>query len=170
MTLTQTERDAVAETGALPALTVQRLGAALDELGIKYGTLESGALQIAFGTGVFVASCIGEQQQILTIRGRWRGEPTIGEYEKVAELCNRWNNSNPWPRTFAEKTGAVVSLYADHCADYEHGVSLAQVKQDFISVFSFTNRFFEQIGEQLPAAAAGFQALLAQQAADPANN
>ncbi len=145
--------------GALTPLTMQRVKEAFESESWTYRVDSDGDVASSWQQGYYFVTLQGKQQEILHVRGQWRGELTAEQYAQAVEVCNTWNTEKLWPKTYARRTDDGVRLNVELNVDFEEGVTDEQLSRQLNCVFATSESFFEE------ACAAAFPAEWA--AADP---
>ncbi|WP_250444526.1 YbjN domain-containing protein [Actinotalea sp. C106] len=72
---------------------------------------------------------LGEQQEILQVRGRWHR--TLPAHRRAAALLavNDWNRERIWPKVYLRDEDEGAALYTEVSVDLEHGVTDDQLGQ-----------------------------------------
>ncbi|NTW42304.1 MAG: YbjN domain-containing protein [Cellulomonadaceae bacterium] len=72
---------------------------------------------------------LGDEHEILQVRGRWHA--TITEQRRPAALLavNDWNRERIWPKAYLRTEDGEVVLYGEVSVDLEHGVTDDQLGQ-----------------------------------------
>jgi len=142
----------LAGTGGLSPLSTARIKAAMEREGWAYGVDEDGDVGGGWEYGTFLFLVTGDQDELLSIRGTWRGELELADFTKAVELCNAWNADQLWPKTYArfDEEGAL-HIHAEHNVDFEQGVTDGQLSQQLICAVNTAMVFFEHVNEAFPA-------------------
>ena len=93
----------------------------------------------------------GKEDELLCIRGNWRGQLPSEELANIAMICNTWNAERLWPKTYArvDNEGAV-RVHTEHNVDFEQGVTDGQLSQQLQCAVSTSMSFYEQVNEAYP--------------------
>jgi hypothetical protein len=143
-------------TGGLDRLSNDRIKASLERQNWSYGVDEDGDVGGGWTEGSFYFLLRGKSEEILHVRGHWRGILPDSEFTAAVAACNEWNASRIWPKTYAMRmddaeTHANVHVYTEHNVDYEHGVSDEQLDQHLMCSIETSGQFFDYINELYPA-------------------
>ena len=116
-------------TAAPGPLTRERIEAYLVSCGYHVDRDEDGDLTGTWDGNRFWFLTLGEEHEILQVRGRW--QRTLPEAERTAVLLvvNDWNRERIWPKTYLRLEDEDVALYGEVSTDLEHGVTDDQLGQ-----------------------------------------
>lgn len=70
---------------------------------------------------------LGEQHEILQVRGRWHRSLPAGRRPATLLALNDWNRERIWPKAYLRDEEDGVALYTEVSVDLEHGVTDAQL-------------------------------------------
>ncbi|MCL3860162.1 YbjN domain-containing protein [Actinotalea sp. K2] len=72
---------------------------------------------------------LGDDHEVLQVRGRWRR--TLPESRRSAALLaiNDWNRERIWPKAYLREEEDGLALYSEVSVDLEHGATDAQLAQ-----------------------------------------
>ena len=144
--------------GALLPLAKDRIKHALEQAGWSYNVDSDGDIGGGWEYGSFYFFVNGNQDELLCVRGHWRGQLSDREYAQIVDTCNTWNREKLWPKTYAARDDeGVVRVFTEHNVDYEHGVSDEQLNQHIVCAVNTSMAFFEQVNETFPEAWAKFK-------------
>jgi len=147
--------------GALSPLTRDRITAVLDAGGMNYGIDDDGDVGGWWDGHLFFFFLMGQQGEILQLRGRWNREVASDQYDNLVALANRINSERIFPRvTVLRDDEGDVSVFAMHGVDYEKGVTDDQLDLHFSTAIGSSLSAFEFLDEQYPAEAAAAKAKL----------
>ena len=131
-----------AEPGADPAdgplvrllpLTDDLIRSVLDDRGFVYGRDDDGDIHGNWQGTVIYFFRIGEQREMLQIRAL---APAVFDIDRVPELyafCNSWNHDRLWPKAYVHVADdGTARVVGELIADWEHGVTAAQLDQTMI--------------------------------------
>lgn len=142
-----------------PALSQDRIKAVLDADNLNYGIDSDGDLGGWWDGHLFYFFLMGEQNEILTVRARWNREVPQENWTQMLEFMNQQHTERLFPRiAMLRDDNGTINVFAQHCVDYEHGVTDAQLHLHFQTAISSTLRFFELLDEQYPDAVAAANA------------
>lgn len=139
-------QDASSNTGAaggLAPLSKDRVKAALEAAGWSYTVDGDGDIGGGWEYGSFFFFVNGNEQELLCVRGYWRGRLEEADYARALELCNTWNAEKLWPKTYVgrDEEGAV-RVNTEHNVDYEAGLTDAQLSQHLVCTINTSMAFF----------------------------
>ena len=144
---------APAAGGALGPLSKDRIKHALEEAGWSYNVDSDGDIGGGWEYGSFYFFVNGEHDELLCVRGFWRGELAEADYARALEAANEWNREKLWPKMYVARDDAGnVRLNAEHNVDYEHGLTDEQLSQHLLCVVNTSMSAFEKLNEIFPEA------------------
>ncbi len=137
--------------GGLAPLSKDRVKAGLEREGWSYGVDSDGDIGGGWEFASFYFFVNGKDDELLCIRGTWRGQLDSADLGKAIELCNNWNAEKLWPKTYARADEeGVVRLHTEHNVDYEQGITDGQLSQQLICAVNTGMSFFENLNENFP--------------------
>ncbi|WP_053383699.1 type III secretion system chaperone family protein [Leucobacter celer] len=139
--------------GALAPLSKDRIKTALESAGWSYNVDSDGDIGGGWEYGSFYFFVNGNSDELLCVRGFWRGRLESDDYGRALETCNIWNADKLWPKTYVGRDDeGMVRINTEHNVDYEHGITDEQLMQHLVCVVNTSMAFFEHINEQFPEA------------------
>jgi hypothetical protein len=72
---------------------------------------------------------LGEQQEILQVRGRWHRVLPLARRSSALLAVNDWNRERIWPKAYLRTEDDEIAMYAEVSFDLEHGVTDDQLAQ-----------------------------------------
>ncbi|MBO1753302.1 YbjN domain-containing protein [Actinotalea sp. BY-33] len=93
---------------------------------------------------------LGEQHEILQVRGRWHR--TLPAHRRAAALLavNDWNRERIWPKVYLRDEDEGSALYTEVSVDLEHGVTDDQLGQLVACGLGTGVQFFAALGGLVP--------------------
>lgn len=148
-------KDAAAAPGSsegLTPLSKDRVKAALERESYNYGVDEDGDIGAGWEFGGFYFFVNGENDDMLSVRGQWRGKLEDADLAKAVEHCNTWNADRLWPKVYtrADNEGRTL-VYTELNVIYSNGVSDGQIDQHIDCALNTSMSFFESLNEAFPA-------------------
>ncbi|KIP53856.1 YbjN domain-containing protein [Leucobacter komagatae] len=139
--------------GALKPLSKDRIKHALEQAGWSYNVDSDGDIGGGWEYGSFFFFVNGDNDELLCVRGFWRGVLGEAEYTQALEAVNEWNRDKLWPKMYVARddTGAV-RINAELNVDYEHGLTDEQLSQHLLCVVNTSMSGFERMNELFPEA------------------
>jgi len=138
-------------TGPRP-LTSGRIEAYLGGCGYHVDRDEDGDLTGTWDGNRFWFLTLGDEHEILQVRGRWQRTLPEAERSAVLLVVNDWNRERIWPKAYLRREDDDVALYGEVSTDLEHGVTDDQLGQ-LVSCGLGTNaQLFAALSELLPGA------------------
>ncbi|UOQ58522.1 YbjN domain-containing protein [Leucobacter allii] len=139
--------------GSLAPLSKDRIKAALESAGWSYTVDGDGDIGGGWEYGSFYFFVNGSSDELLCVRGYWRGRLDEGDYLRALETANQWNAEKLWPKAYvARDDEGAVRLNTEHNVDYEHGLSDDQLMQHLVCTINTSMAFFEHVNETFPEA------------------
>jgi len=137
--------------GGLAPLTKNRIKEALEREGWSYNVDADGDIGGGWEYGSFYFLVTGKNDELLGVRGYWRGRLESGDLQRALEICNTWNTEKLWPKTYVMRDDeGVVRLYTEHNVDYEHGLTDEQLTLHLVCAINTSMMFFEHVNETFP--------------------
>lgn len=139
----------------LPAPSRERIKAALESKNWSYKVDGDGDIAGAWEDGFFWFFLMGEQSEIVQVRGTWDGELAEADLPAAERVTAEWNRDMLWPKVYPRiNEEGVLRLHAEHSVDYETGVTDEQLALHLTTAVNSGCRWFEKLNEAFPAAAA----------------
>lgn len=93
---------------------------------------------------------LGEDHEVLQIRGRWHR--TVPEERRAAVLLavNDWNRERIWPKAYVRSEDDVLALYGEVSVDLEHGATDDQLAQLVACGLGTGVQLFAALGQLVP--------------------
>ena len=93
---------------------------------------------------------LGEQSEVLQVRGRWHR--TLPPERRTAALLavNDWNRERIWPKVYLREEEGGTAVYAEVSTDLEHGVTDDQLAQLVGCGLGTAVQFFAALGHLVP--------------------
>ncbi|MBL3700082.1 YbjN domain-containing protein [Leucobacter luti] len=136
----------------LAPLSKERVMAGLAREGWEYSVDIDGDIGGGWEYGSFYFFINGEHDELLCVRGAWRGQLDGQDLGRALEVCNAWNAEKLWPKTYARADEeGMIRIHTEHNVDYEQGITDAQLSQQLICAVNTGMSFFEHLNEQFPA-------------------
>ena len=92
---------------------------------------------------------LGEDHEILQVRGRWSETIHATSRLDALQVVNDWNRERIWPKVYLRGESPGLALYAEISVDFEHGATDAQLGQIISCGLGTAVQLFHAIGEQL---------------------
>lgn len=146
-------RPSEALPGTLSPLTVERVTAALDSIGARYGIDDDGDPGGVWDDHIFYFLRFGDDQQILQVRGRWMRDIAVADGEKVrrvSSIINDFSAQMIWPKAYLRVEGDVVGLYSEVSVNWTPGVSDEQIEDQIRCGIGTSLELFAQLDAAFP--------------------
>ncbi len=137
--------------GGLAPLSKQRIKDSLEAAGWSYSVDSDGDIGGGWEYGSFFFFLNGKSEELLCVRGYWRGVLEESDYLRALETCNSWNAEKIWPKCYVardDEGGVRVNIEVN--VDYEHGLSDEQLAQHLLCAVNTGMSFFEHVNETFP--------------------
>ena len=72
---------------------------------------------------------LGEQHEVLQVRGRWHRTLPADRWGAALLTVNDWNRERLWPKAYLRAEDGQTALYGEVSVDLEHGVTDDQLAQ-----------------------------------------
>ncbi|MDR0483475.1 MAG: YbjN domain-containing protein [Cellulomonadaceae bacterium] len=139
------------EDTVLMPLENDRITDWLDEHEFTYFVDNEGDVGGLWHGRIFHFLILGDQDEVLQVRGQWHRDVTIDRLQELLELCNTWNTEHIWPKTYVRvRDDGSVIVCSDVTVDVEHGVTEAQLSLLLQCGLSTCGAFFEYLDTELP--------------------
>ncbi|HQY33474.1 YbjN domain-containing protein [Actinotalea sp.] len=137
-------------SGAPRSLTSERIESYLLGCGYHVDRDEDGDLTGTWDGNRFWFLTLGDEHEILQVRGRW--QQTLPESQRTAALLvvNDWNRERIWPKTYLRVEDDVVVMYGEVSTDLEHGVTDSQLGQLVSCGLGTSAQLFAALVDLLP--------------------
>lgn len=144
-----------AQEGRPTPLAPERIRAWLTDNEFHYFTDDDGDIGGLWKGRLFFFFLLGEQQEILQVRGQWHRDIALERLPEVLEACEEWNAERIWPKAYARvRDNGMVNVVAETSTDLEHGATDDQLAQLLQCGLSSANSFFDSIDDMYPDPAA----------------
>jgi len=110
-------------------LSRERVADHLLSRGYRFVVDDDGDLTGTWDGSRFWFLLLGEQQEILQVRGRWHRQLALEHRPALALAVNDWNRERIWPKAYLREEEGALALYSEVSADYEPGVTDLQLAQ-----------------------------------------
>ena len=104
-------------------LSRERIADYLIGRGYRFVVDDDGDLTGTWDGSRFWFLLLGEQQEILQVRGRWHRTLQLDQRDAAALAVNDWNRERIWPKAYLREEEGVLALYSEVSADFEPGVT-----------------------------------------------
>ena len=132
----------------LPALSRDRIEAALRANDWHYQVDEDGDLCGLWGDNLFYFFATGEQHEILYVRGRWHHSIDLERRTEAREVIDDWHRDRLWPKGFTRVNDeGELRVFGELVIDFENGVTDAQLEHSLRCAISTTLQLFDHMGE-----------------------
>ncbi len=110
-------------------LTRDRVADYLLERGYRFVVDDDGDLTGTWDGSRFWFLLLGDQHEILQVRGRWHRTVPLEQYRAMSLAVNDWNRERIWPKAYVREEDGVLAVYSEVSADLEPGVTDVQLAQ-----------------------------------------
>ncbi|MCB2177898.1 MAG: YbjN domain-containing protein [Actinomycetales bacterium] len=100
---------------------------------------------------MFYLFALGDDEQILQVRGQWNRSFTIERLTEVLEICNTWNSEKVWPKAYVRvRDDGSVHAVCETATELGAGVTDDQLGQLIECGLSSAGAFFDELDERYP--------------------
>jgi hypothetical protein len=110
-------------------VTRDRLADYLLGRGYRFVVDDDGDLTGTWDGSRFWFLLLGEQHEIVQVRGRWHRTLTVEQRRGVSLALNDWNRDRIWPKAYVREEDGQLALYSEVSMDLEAGATDAQLAQ-----------------------------------------
>lgn len=110
-------------------LSAQRVTAFLEDRGYRFAVDEDGDLTGTWDGHRFWFLILGDEQEIVQVRGRWWRSLPLEQRKSAMLAVNDWNRERIWPKAYLREESGALAVYSEVSADLEPGVTDAQLDQ-----------------------------------------
>ena len=135
---------------ATPALSRERIAAALTRIGINHVIDEDGDPVSLWDGYVIRFVSVGASLEMLQARSFWSAQPPLEMRAEILEWINTWHMSHHWPMGFFVSQEGFNAVVADVVTDFECGVSDAQLEQFIRCVAGSCGQFYSELAQTFP--------------------
>ncbi|WP_024288748.1 YbjN domain-containing protein [Cellulomonas sp. KRMCY2] len=93
---------------------------------------------------------LGEQHEVLQVRGRWRRTLPQDRWGAALLTVNDWNRERLWPKAYLRAEEGQTALYGEMSVDLEHGVTDDQLAQLVACGLGTGVQLFAALGDLVP--------------------
>ncbi|WP_025134828.1 YbjN domain-containing protein [Leucobacter sp. PH1c] len=148
---TKDSTPAVGGGNGLTPISKERIKAGLERAGWSYSVDTDGDIGGGWEYASFFFFLSGKEEELLCIRGSWRGKLPAELLGQAIETCNSWNAEKLWPKTYARLDDeGLVRIHTEHNVDYEQGITDGQLDQQLLCAVNTGMSFYEQVNEVFP--------------------
>lgn len=150
-------RDAAGGPGSAPdpavpaRVTVDRIRAFCEAREYTYFTDNDGDVGGIWRGRLFFFFLLGDDEEVLQVRGHWNREFAIERLPEVLELCNAWHSEKIWPVGYARvRDNGRVTVTAEVTTDVSRGATDAQLELLLQCGLGTGTVFFDHLDEAYP--------------------
>jgi len=145
------EPETVVVPQLLEPLTTSRIADELARRGYRFTLDDDGDLTGTWDGHRFWFLLVGEDQEILQVRGRWNGAVSPRMRSAVLQAVNDWNRERLWPKAYVREEQRGLIVYGEVSVDFEHGATDEQLAATIACGLVTGTRFFESLRALAPA-------------------
>lgn len=93
---------------------------------------------------------LGEDHEVLQVRGRWHRTLPVDRRSAALLAINDWNRERIWPKAYLREEDGRTALYAEVSVDLEHGVTDDQLAQLVACGLGTGVQLFAALGTLVP--------------------
>nr|WP_171783235.1 YbjN domain-containing protein [Isoptericola halotolerans] len=127
-------------------VTLARVGNDLARRGYRFRTDDDGDITGTWDGNRFWFLLLGDDSEILQVRGRWAGTVPDTARAAVLQACNDWNRERIWPKVYTRPEGSGLALYTEVSVDLEHGATDVQLAETVSCGLVTASQFFASVG------------------------
>lgn len=132
-------------------ITSQRIISCLRANELVFFVDSNGEIGTLSGSRLYQFILMGEQREILVVRGRWNRTASIDRGNEILEICNKWNTATIWPKTYYRvKDDGEITVMTEVCYDLEFGVTDAQIDDILHCGVQTGAQFFDELDTAFP--------------------
>ncbi|GIG27940.1 YbjN domain-containing protein [Cellulomonas marina] len=132
-------------------LTRERIADHLRARGYKFAVDDDGDLTGTWDGSRFWFLTLGDEAEILQVRGRWHRTLPVDQRAAVGLALNDWNRERIWPKAYVREEEGTLALYSEVSADLEAGVTDRQLAQLLACGLGTGVHMFTALDALLPA-------------------
>ncbi len=137
-------------SSAVAPITQERLKAILDSQKWKWFVDNDGDLGGIWDGNTFFFLIVGDDTTILRVQGYLNRSFSLRHLDEVREFILEWHRRTLWPRvTYRITDDGDLRIEIDHCVDWKHGASDAQLFQQIDCTLSTACQFFQELIERV---------------------
>ena len=110
-------------------ITRDRVASYLRRRGYRFVVDAEGDLTGTWDDNRFWFLLLGDDDEILQVRGRWHRQLPVEQRRGLALALNDWNRERIWPKVYVREEEGALSLYSEVSVDLERGATDAQIGQ-----------------------------------------
>jgi hypothetical protein len=131
-------------------LTRERVEAYLVDRGYSVTFDEDGDITGTWDGHRFWFMLVGEEHEVLQVRGRWRRTLPYARRTAALLAVNDWNRERIWPKVYLRDEEDGTALYTEVSVDLEHGVTDDQLAQMIACGLGTGVQFFSALAGLVP--------------------
>lgn len=126
-------------------VSLARVGNDLARRGYRFRTDDDGDITGTWDGNRFWFLLLGDESEILQVRGRWAGTVPDSARPAVLQACNDWNRERIWPKVYTRAERGGLALYAEVSVDLEQGATDAQLAETVSCGLVTASQFFASV-------------------------
>ncbi|MDR3068553.1 MAG: YbjN domain-containing protein [Cellulomonas sp.] len=127
-----------------------RIGQCLTARGYRYVVDPDGDLTGTWNTHRFWFLLLGDDHDIVQVRGRWSRTLAPGQRRPALLALNDWNRERIWPKSYLREEAGRLAVYAEVSVDLEAGATDEQLDQILTGGLSTSVQLFKSLDNQVP--------------------
>jgi hypothetical protein len=144
-------------SGMLAPLTVDAIKTVLDSWEANYALDSDGDPGGYWDGHLFFFMRNGNNDSILSIRGRWTRDLGVEHRDEVLSLLNAWHAEKIWPKAYLQEEENGLGIYGEMSTTLGNGATPAQLDDLMGCAIGTTIQLFDHLDEHFPEAAAAAQ-------------
>ena len=134
-------------------LTLERVAQELRRCDYNFDETDDGELVGLWDGNPFWFRILGDESQILQVRGAWREPVDAVSKMDLLQMVNDWNRDFLWPKAYAWPAENGTGLIVEHSITLAHGVTDLQIAVFVDLALGTGTSFFSKVAEKLPGGA-----------------
>ncbi|MDO8107394.1 YbjN domain-containing protein [Isoptericola sp. b441] len=148
---TKARREPPPDATATPPLSAERIRAWMDGRGYAWFVDRDGDTGGLWRGRLYYLFALGEDQEILQIRGQWNRSFSIERLTEVLEICNTWNAEKVWPKAYLRvRDDGSVHAICEVATELGAGVTDEQLGQLIECGLASSGAFFDELDLRYP--------------------
>ncbi|MCL2466215.1 MAG: YbjN domain-containing protein [Micrococcales bacterium] len=139
--------------GGLPLpVDHDRIATCLRGRGYSFVVDADGDLTGSWNTHQFWFLLLGDDADVVQVRGRWARTLTLRQRRPALLALNDWNRERIWPKSYLREEDGRIAVYAEVSVDLESGANDDQLDQIITCGLGTGVQLFKALDNQVPPA------------------
>ncbi len=132
-------------------LSNERITDWLERSGFSWFTDSDGDVGGLWHGRLFYFLVLGDQDEVLQVRGQWQRDATIERLGELLEALNEWNADHIWPKAYTRvRDDGTVIVCGETTVDVETGLTDDQLAQNLQCGLATASMLFDALDERFP--------------------